>query len=503
MIEQGEISGIPAFFAARSGPARAGLVFRVGQADESLPRRGITHLVEHLALHRLGLTDYHSNGATGPTLTHFFLEGDAGDVVAFLRSVCASLGDLPLDRLPRERDILETEQAGRGRPSLPVWRYGAQGYGLTSYPEWGVERVGGEEVAAWAAEWFTRDNAALWFAGERMPAGLELALPPGTRRPPPSPSSALPATPAWYANGHGEVVLDMVVRRSAAASAFGSVLGREMFRVLRQEGGWSYTAGASYDPRDGGHAEITAYADSHPDKEDAVVGAFIELLAGMGAGRIRDESVASARERSAERFAQPDVDADIVAGWAADLLLGGRTESLDELRAEAAAVTTDDVREVARVALADALLMVPEGQKADWAGYSAAPSYSRHAVPGQSYPAIDDPEVELIVGRDGVCVRTRNGPRTVRFDHCAARLDWPDGRRVFIGEDGISVTVEPTLFRLDAEGRAGLDVRVAAARVIPRPARDRESIPQPEAAAEPVTRQAGPRMPRLQRRRRS
>ena len=225
-----------------------------------------------------------------------------------------------------------------------------------------------------------------------------------------------------------------------------------------------------------------------PTTVGTVVGAFLELAAGMKAGRIGEESVASARERAAERFQGSDVEAHVAASCASDLLLGGRTESLDELRAEAAAVTVDDVRAVAREALADALLMVPEGQKADWAGYSAAPSFSRHAVPGQPYPAIDDPEVELVVGRDGVTVRTRSGPLTVRFDRCAARLDWPDGRRVFIGDDGISVAVEPTLFRLDTEGRAGLDARIDRAKIIPRPARERESVPQPEAAAVPAAR---------------
>lgn len=42
-------------------PSDAGrVVVRVGRADETLPESGVSHLVEHLALHRLGLTDYHT-----------------------------------------------------------------------------------------------------------------------------------------------------------------------------------------------------------------------------------------------------------------------------------------------------------------------------------------------------------------------------------------------------------------------------------------------------------
>ena len=45
------IDGIPVILAPGRDPrVTAGLAFRVGWADETLPTRGITHLVEHLAL---------------------------------------------------------------------------------------------------------------------------------------------------------------------------------------------------------------------------------------------------------------------------------------------------------------------------------------------------------------------------------------------------------------------------------------------------------------------
>jgi hypothetical protein len=42
------VDGVPAFWTHAGGGMAAGLVFRVGRADESLARGGVTHLIEHL-----------------------------------------------------------------------------------------------------------------------------------------------------------------------------------------------------------------------------------------------------------------------------------------------------------------------------------------------------------------------------------------------------------------------------------------------------------------------
>ena len=65
MIRRLDVDGVPVLLGPTAGPMQAGLVFRVGFADEPLARRGITHLLEHLALYPLGLGDYHFNGTTG------------------------------------------------------------------------------------------------------------------------------------------------------------------------------------------------------------------------------------------------------------------------------------------------------------------------------------------------------------------------------------------------------------------------------------------------------
>src|SRR5690349_12432377 len=294
MIKQLEVDGIPTLLAPTTGAMHAGLVFRVGQADETLARKGITHLVEHLALHSLGVADYHYNGATGVEHTYFHMQGTATEITDFLTGVCAALQSLPMARLATEKEILRTERNSRGTgagESLALWRHGARDFGLPAYPEWGLAALIADDLQEWVARYFTRDNAALWIAGNEIPAGLRLGLPNGTRQPAPVPSSALPMTPAWFGGSAGAVAWDTVVRRGARAALFTKILERRMFRELRQEAGLSYTVSADYEPRDGGTAVITAVADALPEKQGAVLGGLVDLLAALRVGRIDTDEV--------------------------------------------------------------------------------------------------------------------------------------------------------------------------------------------------------------------
>jgi zinc protease len=484
MIQRTEVDGVPTVIAPRPGPLSAGLVFRVGRADETLARSGITHLVEHLALHRQGLTDYHFSGSTGLLHTHFHLQGSEADIVTYLSGVCESLLDLPMERLETEKAILRTEEAGRGRGAndeLPLWRYGAQGYGLVSYPEWGLSQLRAEDVWHWAQMWFTRENAALWIAGDHVPRGLRLRLRNGARRPVPRPSSALPATPAYYASDNGVVVLDAVVRRSTAAVVAAKVLERELFRTLRQQGGYSYTAATAYDPRGDGFATITALADALPDKRDAVLGGFIDVLAKLRVGRIDQADVDAVRAQAWESAAAPDADAAKLPSHAADLLTGRPIKTAEELRDDLRAVTREHVHAVLTEVMGSALLQVPQGRSADWAGLSEAPVHSPGTVTGTRYPSRESGDVGLVIGSDGAGLMTPSGPVTVRFDECVAALAWPDGARRLIGADGMVVHIEPTLYALKGSALATIDARVHPSTVVSMPARRPDAVPQPRA----------------------
>ena len=495
MIRETEVDGVPTLLAPTSGPMHAGLTFRVGCADETLATAGITHLLEHLALFQHGLSDYHYNGATGTVVTHFHMQGSEEDVVAFLTGVCDSLLELPFARLETEKSILRTEAANRttgANESLPLWRHGARDYGLVSYAELGLPRLRPEDLQAWAMTWFTRQNAVLWIAAESVPPGLRLRLPDGHRRPVPAASSALPSMPAYFVGNANGVVYDAVVRRRIAASVYAGVLERELFRNLRQEGGYSYTATTDYSPRGDAYAIVTALADALSDKQDAVLGGFVDVLAKLRYGLIEPAEVDSIRAKAEDALRHSERDAARLPAAALNLLTGHPNRPADEILEELRAVTVDDVHEVAVEAAGTGLLMVPGGCGADWAGYAAAPTQSAAAVQGRRYRSRQNDGADLIVGPDGVSMVEVGCVSTVRFAECVIGMSWPDGARQLIGADGIGVRVEPTLFHLDASAIAAIDAGMPPSSVVPMPARDPGKIPQPE-VPQPPPAEAAPR----------
>ncbi|MEU5043431.1 M16 family metallopeptidase [Streptomyces griseorubiginosus] len=483
------VHGIPTLFAPSTGPQiTAGLAFRVGHADETLPTAGVTHLVEHLALHHLGLSDLHYNGATASTYTLFHVTGDEDEVVTYLNGVCAALRDLPMGRMETEKEILRTEAGSRGKGPLsrmPLWRYGAQGYGLGSQDELGTWSLTADQVRDWAETRFTRDNAVLFLTTDRVPDGLDLTLPAGRRFPTPPATSTLPVTPAWLHGEDGHVVFTSVVRRSTAAAVFAEVLGRALFQDLRQKGGYSYSAEADHSPRDADFATVTAYADALPQKQDAAVGGFVDAFARLRAGRIEQSELDSARGKLLRRYDVPDLGAALLPSYALSLLTGHRILSPERYREELRAVTVEDLREAAREAWDTGLLQVP-GTGVDWAGLTQAPHFSPSGVSGTLHPSLEDDDVTLIIGAAGVTLSTPAGLVTVRYDACAAMTTRPDGGRCLIGLDGFQVIVEPTLFGDVTEERiAVLDKAVPPAVIVPLPARPAAEIPQPREGAAP------------------
>ena len=483
MIEQTTINGVPTLVAPASGPLRGGITFRVGRADESLPRSGITHLVEHLALHRFGLTDYHYNGATGSAATHFVSQGSPEHIRDYIDGVCTALADLPFERLAMEKEILRTESANRSRSAaepLLLWRYGAQGYGLLAYPEWGLDAHTADDLRDWVSRYFTRDNAVLWFTGP-PPPDLRVPLPSGERMPLPPTTSALPRTPAYFPGPPQAVALHTVITRSVAAQVFAGVLERELFRALRQEGGYSYAANAAYEPHDSRLATIVGLVDTHPEKQDAALGGFVDVLAKLRAGRVEQGDIDAMLAKAREALREPDADANRLPVTAFDVLVGGPNQTAEEVLRQLDEVTVSDVHRVAKESAENALLMVPQGLRGDWAGFDAAPTSSATAIRGRRYPMRNGANCSLLVGPEGVSTTAPGSIATVRFDECVAVLAWPDGGLVLVGNDGITCSVEPTLYPIGATVRRRIEQAVPPHLVVHLRPRAPDTVPQPPA----------------------
>src|SRR5690606_20718869 len=127
------------------------------------------------------------------------------------------------------------------------------------------------------ARWYTRENAVVWFRGMAVPENLRLDLPSGARMPLPELTSPLPRTPAWVPGPPEKIGFHTHVPRAAAAQVFTNVLEQELFRALRQEGGYSYAVGTNYEPIHTEWAAVVALADAHPDKQEAALHAFIDV----------------------------------------------------------------------------------------------------------------------------------------------------------------------------------------------------------------------------------
>ncbi len=478
-----EIDGVPVLFAEREGSAiTAGIMFRVGWADETFTTSGITHLVEHLALHGQRLGDGHLNGETGDRLTHFHITGDEDEVVAFLEQVCSALGALPMDRLETEVRILRTEQGGMppmggGRA---YHRFGFGGRGLLVAMEAGLDRLTASEVQAWASERFTADNAVLWITAPSVPEALRLPLPRGERLPVPRREEVRGSRPSWFASQAAGVMVEALVPRGRGAAAlFRDIVTQRLMTRLREELGASYSAGCSIEFIDADVLLVTLWADAFEGRDQDVAHGVIDVLEELaGASGVTEDELRRAH-REGLRSLQDLRPADLLPETAHRLLHGIELLGTDERSQRFRSVTAADIAEVARAVLADANVQVnvPPFERD---GFAAIGERTAEPVRGVRFRSAEADDASLVVGLDGVSLIWGASTTTVRFADVVAVRAWPDGARWFMARDGSEVVVEPTLFhRLHATTISDLDRHIAPHLVLGMPERSRDEIPVP------------------------
>lgn len=478
-VRETEVDGLPTLFAERTdGKVSGGLVFRVGWADENLAVRGLTHLVTHLVLSEVATRDAHHYTDLGATTTHFHVEGTGEQVAQLLSGVCSALFAPPFERLDVLKEIVRAES--RVRPDEPhadaLLRYGARGFGLAAYPEYGVTEIGSDLVDVWIAETFTKGNALLWLSGEDIPDGLRLPLPDGRYQPVPEAAEILDATPAWYAAESEIVRVTGLVPRSPAGRVFADLLGASARRDLRERDAVSHAATASYVARDAGTATVTLTADALPGRLDGVVGGLVDVLARLQWGDPVDAGLDEVRAAAADEAAAAAADHTTVAARAVDQLLGVAYRDPEQLAEDHRRVSADDVREAASAFRDSALAGLP-GRGLDWAGWEAVQPTPTATVSGTQYPGRSGHAASLVVADDGVSTLSAAARSTVRFADLAVMASYGDGGRHLIGADGFRVHVEPSLFAVDHAVIERIDAAVDLARVVRLPGRRPEDLP--------------------------
>ncbi len=496
-----EIDGVPVFFGSAPGPLRAALMFRVGQADEHLAIRGITHLVEHLALAGTRSRPHAVNGLSGNVFTTFVATGDERTVAGHLRSVCERLSNLPVDPLEQERAVVRAEAAQHMRPaafrSLAVHRWGAHDHGLCGWDEVGVAGLSAAQVSEWAECGFTHGNAVLCLSGP-PPAGLRLPL--GA----PVfdfdlPSIGDPADdPLCYTDSDRYVALSYLAPHGPAARALAWVVSKRLTYRLRQDLGASSGAQSFVDRLDADRSLYTFVADCVPDHAAAVQAATMDVLL-----RLLSEPI-SGSELGDVRRLQPDPDEAYVDPHllyaAQQHLLGASGRPSPDNAGTLRQVSPQQIAVAAREALSTLLLAVPDTSGVPvtlaaplrtspaerLSGLVHLPS-ATHPTPQTSGLVRSLRGLSLVLGDDAV---------TVTYDKVVAVLCYDDGTRTLVDETGRMLTVDPRAWQDAHLVFDDIDTAIHPSRRIPAGPR-----PAPATASAPAGR-TEVRSPRRSRRKR-
>jgi zinc protease len=476
---RGELGGLPTWHSGPHSelPFLAALVFRVGYCDETLRTRGLTHLVEHLALpdhHRPGLT---LNGVVDQTSTLFWFSGEREESLAELRATLAALADLPLDRVEAERRVLYAEQGQRYRGVVPLLlslRFGASPHGLSNYDELALHWAAPDDLAAWARHAFTRDNAALYFAGE-PPAELDVALPPGGRLTPPEPEPIdYVAYPSVFRGGPpGSVAASFVGRRSHELMAVLRVLELRLRDTLRFRHGVTYDVGWDYQVLTAELAHVVLWADALDENVERARNVLLTVVDDLAFTGPTQEELERDLALVAESLDEPLGTAGRLWGIAHDELLGVPHEPREELLARRGAVTSASAGQALAAAAGTMLLCLPDETPLPRGRFTPYPLESPASVAGRRFrrrrrllersPA--GIERGLVVGDEGVCLVTESWRTSIRFDACEALLRVGEGRGLW-SRDGFYVWVDPTIWRHGEDAVRTIDERVPSERVV-------------------------------------
>lgn len=175
--------GVAVLWQDAPGPFSAAVVVGMGARDETLRRRQICHLIEHLAMEEHPRLPFAVDATVTLDATIFTASGPREGVLAFVEQTCRILSDLPLDRLHTESVILGIEDAEVVDPIVGLalaQHLGSRGAGLAGIGDLGSGLLDAPQVREWLARFVTRDNCIVVMTGE-PPAELALDLPAGPR----------------------------------------------------------------------------------------------------------------------------------------------------------------------------------------------------------------------------------------------------------------------------------------------------------------------------------
>jgi hypothetical protein len=441
------VDGLSSYWVETGGPFRGVLIFRIGAADETLPSRGICHLVEHLAIEprpRL----YPHNGWCSIDATGFWAEGERDEVVDYLTGVVRRLHPLPRERMVAERQILATEGSQRGGSivtALLSSRWGARTYGTASFDEFGLFRLGEDEAQAWADRYFTADNAVLFMTGE-PPEGFNLELPRGERHGLPTAESiGSLQLPTGISVGQGGVGVGMEVERVPGTGLALGVLAAAATDRLRHELGVTYHVGADYQLAGPEHAHLTIAADCLDTNADQVASTLLDVIDKIASNGPDEAALEHERERFRRAIRAP---AEMVEWFATGDLIGvTRERLLEQVEPAASESSAEEVAAVVRQGAERMIMIVPSHVKLA-ARFRPFPHFSERAVRGRRLRVkgmagwLSARQAGMILGDEGLsAIYGEKAVTTIEWGDCEVVLHWSNGNVIVIGREADRVPV--------------------------------------------------------------
>jgi len=464
------------FWAEGGSERSASLSFRVGTVDESFTQSGITHLVEHLALHRLRDAGHPMNGMVRRKRTSFTASGTDEELVRFFGAVCRSLRSLPLERVPQEKQVLLTESLRRppNLISLLMGLHCGRGPYGRGQGEFGLYKLQPSQVQRWSDMHFTRDNAVFWISGP-VPSDLRLDLPSGVRKPVPNPQTIPWLQPplCCYRNIPG-VALSSLTRWSTALSiATGAALSRLRER-LRFEEGISYSVWGDADRIAPVHAHLSIGCDCASHHADRAADILLEVLTDVASNGPTPSEVRTLTEQSKRFFTSSTSIATLLDLRAGAELEGLPTKPVDTFYNNLSTLKPSDIAAAMQEAMRTAILVIPEGCRPGRNTFPEYPSNSPTLVEGRLFrrspkPRKGVPLDRIYLSHDGITLAGVNGRvQTVFFASCVAlyKETQDNGRRLLLGEDGSTIEITPSEWEDGMELAALVDLAIPDERIV-------------------------------------
>ncbi|MGV8973680.1 MAG: hypothetical protein ACOH10_15275 [Rhodoglobus sp.] len=459
-----DFDGLTVLFASDPAPFSAALQFAVGRRDEAFLTGGITHLIEHLAMSGVGRPMLECNGHVQLGLTTFTATGHTEGVVEVLGRIVAALPALPVERLATEVAVLRAEGGSVASPALCHHlghRYGVRDLGLAGFTEPAIGALDAATVAAWANQFFVRENAVLWLSGP-PPDGLEKALsalPHGVRHKR-EPVVALDAPYPAVADGFDDegVSLSFLADESAALLAGARIAVDRAFDELRMRRGIAYNLDAEFVDVEGDRLLVLLSADPLPVHKSEAARALLDVFRALAADGPTLEELRIDVTRARLAVADPRAPLAELDNAAVDLLAGRPARTDVERLAELELVTPEAVCDAFGAAAESVLLIVPEASDVAGPDIQLDDGARGAVVQGRTHARRLRSEAprrsRLVVGDDGLSMVLPSGTQTVLFADLIGATVVPDGYMMIMGVDGTTMPLDRTDWRIS---RAAFD----------------------------------------------